>query len=170
MGMGGSMMTGGMGQMMGADMQDMMSMMQAMCPGAGGGMMAMGSRPAAGGVTMQGFPLRHLEGSLAFLRTELQITDAQTDAWTAFADAVRTGAKALQEDGRGDPASARRNEAPAQVQPGWPTLLERHETALAARLEMVRNIRPAAEALYQELDETQQRLASELAGGLIGAP
>ncbi|MYZ46321.1 Spy/CpxP family protein refolding chaperone [Propylenella binzhouense] len=62
------------------------------------------------------------------------------------------------------------HEAPAQGQPGWPTLLERHETALAARLEMVRNIRPAAEALYQELDETQQRLASELAGGLIGAP
>lgn len=66
----GMMSQGGMMQMMGA----MMSMMGhcAMMP-----MMGMGD---------------HIEGRLAFLKTELRITDAQLPQWNAFADALRAHA------------------------------------------------------------------------------
>src|SRR3569623_1000224 len=35
--------------------------------------------------------------AIAFLRTELKITDAQSSAWNAFADALRSNAKSLGE-------------------------------------------------------------------------
>lgn len=37
-----------------------------------------------------------VEGRLAFLKTELEITDAQQDAWNTFAEAMRTRAKNMQ--------------------------------------------------------------------------
>jgi hypothetical protein len=40
---------------------------------------------------------RRVEGRIAFLRTELKITDARSSAWNAFADALRTNAKSLGE-------------------------------------------------------------------------
>src|SRR6516165_8683561 len=39
----------------------------------------------------------HIEGRIAFLRAELNITEAQASAWNAFADAMRTNAKKLAE-------------------------------------------------------------------------
>ncbi len=39
----------------------------------------------------------HVEGRLAFLKTELKITDAQLPLWNKFADAVRDNAKAMKE-------------------------------------------------------------------------
>jgi hypothetical protein len=39
----------------------------------------------------------HVEGRIAFLRIELKITDAQANAWNAFAGALRTNAKKLGE-------------------------------------------------------------------------
>src|SRR6516225_10621386 len=38
-----------------------------------------------------------IEGRIAFLRAELNITEAQASAWNAFADAMRTNAKKLAE-------------------------------------------------------------------------
>src|SRR5579863_9756543 len=73
----GAMMSGGMGQMMG-----MMQSMTAM-PGAGVG----------AGMA----PFAHIEGRIAFLKTELGITDAQLPQWNAFADALRAGAKGTRE-------------------------------------------------------------------------
>jgi hypothetical protein len=40
-------------------------------------------------------PSQHLEGRLAFLKTELKITEAQTPQWTAYADALRANAKRM---------------------------------------------------------------------------
>ena len=37
----------------------------------------------------------HVEGRLAFLKTELKITDAQLPLWNSFAQAVRDNAKAM---------------------------------------------------------------------------
>src|SRR5215472_2927754 len=39
----------------------------------------------------------HTDGALAFLKTELKITDAQTPQWNAFADAVRANAKRMKD-------------------------------------------------------------------------
>lgn len=75
-------------------------MMQGMM-GSGGmmtqGMMGQGS-PGLGSGSRQrwsGFgnmPIDRVEGRLAFLKTELRISDAQLPAWNAFAEAVRTNA------------------------------------------------------------------------------
>lgn len=64
---------------MGAGMGRMMEMMQPMMA-AGGGM---------------GMPFEHVEGRIAFLKAELQITDAQMPAWNAFAENFRTDAAAM---------------------------------------------------------------------------
>jgi len=37
-------------------------------------------------------PSEHVEGRIAFLKTELKITDAQLPQWNAFADALRNSA------------------------------------------------------------------------------
>src|SRR6516164_7300947 len=50
----------------------------------GGGMMGMMGR--GGMMGMMGMA-GHVEGRIAFLKAELKITDAQTSAWNAFADA-----------------------------------------------------------------------------------
>ena len=49
--------------------------------------------PGMGGMAT----IDHIEGRIAFLRTELKITDAQASAWDAFAEALRTNAKKLGE-------------------------------------------------------------------------
>src|SRR5689334_19396747 len=76
--------------MMGGDMGQMMATMHQMMRN---GMMPMG----AGGMGPGGQPFRHIEGQLAFYKTELRITDAQLPQWNAFADVIRTNAKRLQE-------------------------------------------------------------------------
>jgi hypothetical protein len=70
------------------------------------------SMPGMGGVPMMGMmrmmmgPGRqgqyaddggHVEGRLAFLKTELKITDAQLPLWNAVADAIRANAKSMGE-------------------------------------------------------------------------
>src|SRR6266702_525697 len=76
----GMMGNGGMMNMVGGKM-DMMQMMRMMRQ-SGTGMGGMAT-------------IDHVEGRIAFLWTELKITDAQTGAWNAFADALRTNAKNL---------------------------------------------------------------------------
>lgn len=83
------MMGGGMGMMggdMGAMMQQMMPMMR--------GMMAQRSMERMDGPMGMMAPGR-VEGRIAFLRTELQITEAQTPAWNAFADVLRAQARGM---------------------------------------------------------------------------
>jgi hypothetical protein len=87
-GMGGSQGMkggGGMMDMMGGKMP-MMDMMQMM------GMMRQSGAGMGGMATID-----HVEGRIAFLRTELKITDAQTGAWNPSADVLRTNAKNLGE-------------------------------------------------------------------------
>jgi len=69
-----------------------------MMPG-GGGMMDM-MRMMRGEDGMSGMPMMaamagHVEGRLAFLKTELKITDAQLPLWNAVGDAIRANAKGM---------------------------------------------------------------------------
>jgi hypothetical protein len=61
----------------------------------------------------------HVEGRIAFLRAELKITDTQAGVWNALADAFRTNAKKLGEEG---PSMMPR---PGAAQPQAPTLAQR---------------------------------------------
>src|SRR6266700_2235431 len=118
---------GGMMDMMGGKMpkMPMMDMMQ---------MMGMMRQSGAGMDDMA--TIDHVEGRIAFLRTELKITDAQTGAWNAFADVLRTNAKNL-----GEVRASMMPQAGASQ-----TLVDRlalQEKWLTARLEGTRAIKSA---------------------------
>ncbi|MCB4821428.1 Spy/CpxP family protein refolding chaperone [Roseicella aerolata] len=129
MGMPGMGMQGEMGQMM--------QMMQRMMAMRGG---------------MQ--PFRRIEGQIAYLRTELRITDAQAPQWNAFADAVRTAAGQLRQ--------AHAQPGQAGQTPTAPEQLERRAAMLATELEATRAVAAAAGSLYAVLSEEQRRTADEL--------
>ena len=133
----------GMGGMMGgADMGRMMAMMH------GGGMMA-------------DMPMRHVEGRLAFLRTELKITDAQATQWNAFAEAVRGVAKNSQ--GMMQPMMGGMTQ-----QSSAPEAMARTEAALVTRLGAIRAVKAAFDPLYGVLAPEQKKVADEIIIGPMG--
>jgi hypothetical protein len=128
-------------------MAEMMRMMQSMH------MM----RPGMMGMDM----IDHVEGRIAFLRTELKITDAQTNAWNSFADAIRTNAQKL--------AAVRPAMMPAPGGPQTPTAgLDAQERWLTARLEGLRAIKAVFIPLFSALSNEQQKTATELLGPHLG--
>jgi hypothetical protein len=145
---------GGMGMMNmmggGASMMNMMGMMR---------MMGMAGSGMGGMATID-----RVEGRIAFLRTELKISEAQTSAWDAFADALRANGKKL---GQARGATMTRLNAEQQA----PTLADRlalQEQWLAARLEGTRAIRSAVTTLYGVLSDDQKKTANELLAPHMG--
>ena len=112
------------------DMKGMMSTMRSMSVmNAMGMMQTMGMMgPGTGGMAT----IDRVDGRIAFLRTELKITDTQAPAWNAFADALRANAKKLGE------IRASTMPKPGDAQPPASTMAERldqQEQWLLARLE-----------------------------------
>ena len=130
----------------GGDMGRMMAMMH-------GGMMS--------GGMMGGMPLKHVEGRLAFLKTELKITPAQEPQWTKFADTVRSTAKNAQ--GAMPPMM----QAGAQA-PTAPDLLGRYEKTLTSRLETVRALKAAFDPLYSVAQRRPEEGRRRVADGADG--
>ena len=161
---GSGMMGGGMGNMpmmgMMKDMAEMkntmrnMSMMQSM---------EMMHRMGMIGVGMGGMAtIDRIEGRIAFLRTELKITDAQADAWNGFADALRTNAKKLAEvrvamTSRGNGSTSSLTER-----------LDLQEQWLAARLDGTRAIKSAFAKLNEALSDDQKKTANDLLAPHMG--
>ena len=144
-------------QMGGMSMMDMMSKMPMMQMMSNMPMMQMmGPGMAA---------IDRVEGRIAFLRTEIKITEAQTSAWNAFADALRTNAKKL-----GDVRTSMMRQ-PSMGQQQGPTMAERldlQERWLLARLEGTRTIRAAFTKLYEALSDDQKKSANELLAPHMG--
>jgi hypothetical protein len=141
---GGQMSMMGDGQMsMGAMMMRMMAMMPH------GGMM----------MPMMGMA-DHIEGRLAFLKTELKITDAQLPQWNAFADALRANATQ---------ASGMMKQMQAMMQggapPNLPARLDVVEKHLQAHLEMVQRLKTSLSPLYASFSDEQKRSADALFHG-----
>ena len=142
--------TGGMG-MMGGDMPQMMPMMQmmqmmrAMMMQDGMGPMGGLGRPS---------PFTHVEGQIAFYRTELQITDTQAPLWNAFADVLRASTKAIQEAFKRTAAAGTQGTAPEQM--------DRRISLLAARLDAMKAVEAAGKPLYAALSDEQKKTADEL--------
>lgn len=125
--------------------------------GMGPGMMMQGMGPGMmmGGPWGAG-PGRFVEGRLAFLKTELAITEDQEEHWSAYADAVRSSAQSMQ-------AMHERmwsDDVPATL----PERMRLHEEFMASRVEALRSMREAVEPLYESLDEEQRRVADDLTG------
>ena len=117
-----------------------------------------------GGMPMMGMnPSQHVEGRLAFLKTELKITEAQAAPWNAYADAVRANAKRMGElmdqmMSGGMPMTGQPAMMSLPDRLGW---AERH---MAAHMEMLAAIKEPAMQLYGALSDEQKRLADQLIG------
>jgi hypothetical protein len=155
---------GGMGNMpmmgMMNDMKNMMSGMSMM--NTMGMMQTMGMMgPGMGGVAT----IDRVEGRIAFLRTELQITDAQAGAWNGFADALRTNAKRLAE------VRASMMPKPGDAQPQASTMADRldlQEQWLLARLDGIRTMKSAFTKLNETLSDDQKKTANDLLAPHMG--
>jgi hypothetical protein len=135
---GSEMPVGNMGAMMDGGMGQMMEMM-------GGG-------PAM-------VPFAHIEGRVAFLKTELAVTDAQTPQWNAFAGALRGGAKAMREMMTSTMQTGKASNAAERT--------DAMVKMMSARLESMKSIAAAEKALYAVLTDAQKETADELLGGPI---
>ncbi len=129
-----------------------------------GGMMSGSMMPMMGGA---GMPMmmgpmprmmapERIEGRVAFLKAELEITQAQEPLWDAFAQVLRANARAMI-DMRGAMMPAE-DATPG----GLLARIDAHEQMLAARLESLRRLKAAIKPLYAAFDDAQKRTADDL--------
>jgi LTXXQ motif family protein len=128
-----------------------------MMPEAEGGMPIMRMMMGQGGMPMRA---EHIEGRLAFLKTELKITDEQLPLWNAFAQAMRDDASTMQAKPH---AMMGMNKAATLSD----KLAER-ETILTARIEAVRKLKAVADPLHAALNVDQKKTADEIMLGPMG--
>ena len=151
--------------MMGPGMMMGHGMMGYGMPMMGPGMMGYGTPMMPGGVgPMMGMmPGQHVEGRIAFLRTELGITQAQAPVWDTFAEALRASARAMVDmHGQMMPMMQQGPQAMPLAQ-----RLELQERMMTLHLEALRRVRSAAGPLYAALDERQKRVADQLMVGMM---
>ena len=97
-----------------------------------------------------------IEGRIAFLRAELQVTDAQATAWNAFAQSLRDNA--MQLNAKRSAMGRRSGGTP----PTLPQRLDQQEDWFVARTEGIRSIKPALSNLYGVLSAEQRKTADQL--------
>jgi hypothetical protein len=136
----------GSGSMMG---HGMMSGGQSMMGGHGMGM-------GGGSASMCGRMTAHIEGRLAFLKAELNITPEQEALWKDYANAVRDNAKTM--SGR---CTSLMGSSGAREK-SLPDRLDAQEQFVAARLDALRATNKALKPLYQALSDAQKKLADQL--------
>jgi len=135
-------------------------------PGMPGGMAGGGDMPmmrmmmGRDGMSMMGAMARHVEGRLAFLKTELKITDTQLPLWNAVADAMRANAKSM-----GDMAGGMMGGSETAT---LPDKLAMREKMMTAHLEALRRFKAAVDPLYAALSDEQKKTADELLIGPMG--
>ncbi|MBI2738999.1 MAG: Spy/CpxP family protein refolding chaperone [Rhodospirillales bacterium] len=139
------------------------SAMQGQMPGMGpSGVPAQSVGPQMMQMMMQGhmadLPWDHIEGRIAYLHAELQITEAQMPAWTEFANVLRANAKRIAEV----------QKAPQRTTTTAADRMDDQERWLTARLESVRALKPAYVKLYAALDDKQKKIADELLAPHMG--
>lgn len=158
-----------------------------MSPGMmGTGMMGPGMMPMMGMMD----PGQHIEGRIAFLKTELRITEAQSPQWNTFADALRANANRMSEQWAGmmpgtmmGSGTMRSGTVPMMrgaMTPGMmmsgqagsamslPERLDWAEKHMTARLEVLQAMKGATTPLYGVLSDEQKGLADQLIHGPMG--
>lgn len=133
--------------------------------GPGGGMMGgWGPGGMMGGWGADGM-LDRIDGRLAYLKTELKITEAQTAAWEELATVLQETAAAHNDLMRDMFDQFDEN---GNIDKSLPERMAYHETHLAARLEQVKALRAAVDKLYDVLDEDQKKSADEIVLPMMG--
>jgi hypothetical protein len=134
-----------------------MGMMGGGCPMMGMmGQGMMGQGMMGQGMMGQGKLGAMAAGRLAYLKSELNITDAQADAWNGYVDAV---------NGRVSKLSDLRQRMMATLRTG--SAVERRDARIAgmeAMLESLKAVNPAIQSLYMVLTDEQKKIADQLIG------
>jgi LTXXQ motif family protein len=105
----------------------------------------------------QALPGRHIEGRLAFLRTELRITEAQSPLWDRVAAILRE--RAAKMDAAIEAARKARSDGATQ---DLVTRLDARIRFREQRTESARAFLAAFRPLYESLSEEQKKTAEEL--------
>jgi LTXXQ motif family protein len=131
-------------------------------------------------------PSQHVEGRLAFLKTELKITDAQAPEWNAYAEAMRTNSERMGElmrqmmsngmvgqgvwTGQGMMNNQGMMAQGQSRMMSLPDRLDWVEQHMAALMEMLEAIKEPTVQLYTVLSDEQKRIADQLMSpmGMIG--
>jgi hypothetical protein len=149
-------------RMQGMPMQGMRMPMQEM----GGGSMdcpMMGGMKHDAGMNMgMGMPFEHVEGRIAFLQTEIGITDAQREQWKAFADALRRNAevhRTMHNQMMGPDAPSSQT---------WLQKVQQKARMMSTHAEALKAVDAAAGPLYAVLTEDQRQKAESLLSSAMG--
>jgi hypothetical protein len=99
---------------------------------------------------------QHVEGRLAFLKAELNITAEQESLWNDYAAAVRDNAKTMAAR-----CATLMGQASASAQK-LPDRLDAQEQFMAARLDALRATSKTLKTLYASLTDAQKQTADQL--------
>jgi hypothetical protein len=97
----------------------------------------------------------HVEGRIAFLKTELKITDAQTTQWNAFADALRANARTMMRMHSEIKGSSGMSVSALDR-------LDRMQKHMSASLDALKTMDAALRPLYGVLSDEQKKAADAL--------
>ena len=123
--------------------------------GWGGGMMGFGAD------TM----MDRIDGRLAFMKTELKITDAQAGVWEDFAKVVRQTSETHNQL----MLSMRKEMQDGSfLKKSLPERLQFQQTMMESRVEDIKSIRDALDKLYAMLDDGQKKSADEIVLPMMG--
>ena len=111
---------------------------------------------------------RHVDGMLAFAKTEIEITEAQEPQWNAFANAVRGSAermRALRDETRAErktDGEADSGERRSAQRLDLTERLDRMEARTEAHLQTLKEVNAALKPLYASLSDEQKETVREL--------
>ena len=103
--------------------------------------------------------LDRIDGRLAYMETELKITDTQVAAWDELAKVIRDTAEthnAMMREMMKDVRSGEFLDKPL------PERLTVQQTHMEARLEQIKAVKAAVDKLYALLNETQKKTADDI--------
>ncbi|KJB94519.1 hypothetical protein N826_10320 [Skermanella aerolata KACC 11604] len=109
-----------------------------------------------------GMPFEHIEGRLAFLQTEIGITEGQREQWNAFAGALRRNAevhRTMHDQMMAPDASPPKS---------WLQKVQGKTRMMSSHAEALKAVETAAGPLYAVLTEDQRQKADSLLSGAMG--
>jgi hypothetical protein len=109
--------------------------------------------------------LDRIDGRIAFLKTELKITDAQSAAWEEFAGIIRQTSEAHNKTMRSMFDAMRSGDF---FKKPLPERVAFQQSVMEARLEQVKSLRQAVDKLYAMLDDNQKKAANEIVLPMMG--
>jgi hypothetical protein len=154
--------------MQGMRMQGMQMPMQGMgggsmdCPMMGGMKHDSGMNMGKGMNMGMGMPFEHVEGRIAFLQTEIGITDAQREQWNTFAGALRRNTevhRTMHNQMMGPDAPSSQT---------WLQKVQQKARMMSTHAEALKAVDTAAAPLYAVLTEDQRQKAERLLSGTMG--